>query len=213
MQIPGDHMRSRKLALPFVSFLALAALPAHSQEADAPTPSRSTEAYQSWTVESTNLAVAAEPAEKPAEAAEAKPADAKKPADAAADAGETKRICEAAQVFTNRKTGNEIARLVFALDPKGTGGLVAGMRTVVDVSFEKGPALVDGDAEISTGKVTRCNGTYCFALFDIDDAKIEQFLKTSKPGVQYPIASGQMLRINMSTAGLSDALAALKTKK
>jgi invasion protein IalB len=203
-------MRSRTLALQFVSVLALSALPAQAQEADAPTPSRSTEAYQSWTVECTNLAVAAETAEKPAEGAEAKPADAKKPADAAA---ETKRVCEAAQVFTNRKTGNEIARLVFALDPKGAGGLVAGMRTVVDVSFEKAPALVDGDVEISTGKLTRCNGTYCFALFDIDDAKIEQFLKTSNPGVQYPIASGQMLRINMSTAGLSDALAALKTKK
>jgi invasion protein IalB len=205
-------MRSRKLALQFVSILALSALPAQAQEADAPTPSRSTEAYQSWTVECTNLAVAAETAQKPAEGAEAKPADAKKPADAPA-AAETKRVCEAAQVFTNRKTGNEIARLVFALDPNGSGGLVAGMRTVVDVSFEKAPALVDGDVEISTGKLTRCSGTHCFALFDIDDAKIEQFLKTSKPGVQYPIASGQMLRINMSTAGLSDALAALKKKK
>jgi invasion protein IalB len=206
-------MRSRKLVLPFLGFVAFSAFPALAQEADAPTPSRSTESYQSWTVECTNLAVSAEAVEKPAEAADAKPADAKKPADAPAAVAETKRVCEAAQVFTNRKTGNEIARLVFALDPKGGGGLVAGMRSVVDVSFEKGPALVDGDTEIATGKLTRCNGSYCFAMFEIDDAKIEQFLKTSKPGVQYPIATGQMLRINMSTAGLSDALAALKTKK
>ncbi len=207
-------MRSRNNVLQLAVIGALCACPALAQEAEAPTPSRSTESYQAWTVECTSV-VSAPQQKAPEAAAGEKPADAKpkdtaKPAEAA---GETKRVCEAAQVFTNRNTGNEIARFVFALDPKGGEALVAGMRTVVDVSMEKTAAIVDGEAEIATGKVVRCNGNFCFTLFEIDDAKVQQFLKTEKPGVQYPIASGQMLRIAMSTAGLSDALAALKNKK
>jgi invasion protein IalB len=210
-------MRSRTNALQLATLAALAAMPAFAQEAEAPTPSRSTESYQAWTVECTSVAAAPVEPAADAKAAEGAEGAAKaKPAEAAGEAkpaaGETKRICEAAQVFTNRKTGNEIARFVFALDPKGSGALVAGMRTIVDVSMEKSAAIVDGETEIATGKIVRCTGNYCFAMFEIDDKKVEQFLKTAQPGVQYPIATGQMLRISMSTAGLADALAALKKK-
>ncbi len=211
-------MRSRKHVLQLAAIAVLSASPALAQEAEAPTPSRSTESYQAWTVECTSVAAAPEQkadaaaaGEKPADA---KPADAKAADAKAADAAaETKRVCEAAQIFTNRNTGNEIARFVFALDAKDTAKFVAGMRTVVDVSTDKNAAIVDGETEIATGKVVRCSGNFCYTLFEIDDAKVEQFLKTEKPGVQYPIASGQMLRIAMSTAGLADALASLKNKK
>ncbi|MCU0790413.1 MAG: invasion associated locus B family protein [Nitratireductor sp.] len=200
-------MRSRITALHFLAFAAIAS-PALAQETEAPTPSRSTEAYEAWTVECTNVTQA--PAAKPAEgAAKNKPAEGAATPEPAA----TKRICEAAQVFTNRKTGNEIARFVFALDPEGSGATLAGMRTMVDVSMDKAAAIVDGETEIAAGKIMRCSGNYCFVKFEIDQKKIDQFLKAAKPGVQYPIASGQMLRIEMSAAGLANALAALKNKK
>lgn len=200
-------MRSVRSALQIALLAAVTASPAFAQETEAPAPSRSTESYESWTLECTSVSVA------PPAAADAKPADTKKDEEQPAVAGEVKRVCEAAQVFTNRKTGNEIARMVFALDPKGTGGLVAGMRTLVDVSFEKKPALVDGETELASGSITRCNNGFCYVLFSIDDKKVEQFAQTKAPAVQFPIASGQMLRMNMSTAGLNNALTALKAKK
>lgn len=199
-------MRSFRSFAQIAIFAAMTATPALAQDTEAPTPSRSTESYESWTLECTSVAVAPP-------APEAKAADAKKVEEQPVAAGEVKRVCEAAQVFTNRKTGNEIARMVFALDPKGSGSLVAGMRTVVDVSFEKKPALVDGETELAGGSFTRCSNGFCYALFVVDEKQVEQFAQTKAPAVQFPIASGQLLRMNMSTAGLKNALAALKAKK
>lgn len=188
----------RIINLAAASVFALGASLAHAQS-DAPKPSRSSESYKSWVVECTN---AAPPA-----------ADAKDAKDAKKAEPPAKSACEAAQIFRNRKTGNEIARVVFALDPKGSGEVVAGLRTVSDVSFERSPGLADGDVVIIGGKFTRCAGGACYGLLEVDSKKLSRLISAAAPEFRFPIASGQLLRIKLEMAGLEDALAVLKARQ
>ncbi len=161
---------------------------------DTPVPNRLTEAYGSWTVECTNVKVPA----KTDDGSEGEP--------------ESRLICEAGQTFTNQKTGNEVAKLVFAVDADDSEKLIVAARIIVDASFEKTPSLVDGEEEIATGKFTRCSGSFCFMQFDVDNDKVDQLTAAESPGLQYPIANGRVIRINIAADGLVDALAALKSK-
>lgn len=189
----------RLINLAAVAGLALGSSLAHAQSGG-PTPSRSSESYKSWVVECTNAAPP--PAEEKTVTKDAK----KAPIPA-------KSTCEAAQIFRNRKTGSEIARVVFAIDPKGGGHIVAGLRTVADVSFERNPGLTDGDVVIVNGKFTRCVGGACFGLLEIDEKKLARLISAAAPEFRFPIASGQQLRIKLEIAGLEDALAVLKARQ
>jgi len=168
-----------------------------------PTPSKSIESFQAWTVECNNIQVQAK----------APGADAATSGETGSDEKKFRRICEAIQTYTNQKTGNEVARLAFAVDDKDKGNLVGGLRTLVDVSFDSSPAVMVGEEELFKGKFSRCAGIYCFVLFEkVTDKNIAVLEKAEKAVVQYPIARGRMLRINISTKGLSDSLKALKAK-
>jgi len=165
-----------------------------------PTPSKSIESFEAWTVECNNIQVQAA-------------ADASTSGETASDGKNYRRICEAIQTYTNQKTGNEVARLAFAVDDKEKDNLVGGLRTLVDVSFDSSPAVMVGEDELFKGKFSRCAGIYCFVLFEKVTAKnIALLEKAEKAVVQYPIARGRILRINISTKGLSDSLKALKAK-
>ncbi len=171
---------------------------AMAQEATAPQPTTSTESYDAWSIECTAVRV-------PAVAADA----AKK---IVAVPESTARICEVAQVYKNQKTGNEVARVAFAYDPKNKGKLVGGLRTLVDVSFDKPAQLLDGSKELTKGNFRRCISTNCFAILDITPEKLAVIGKSSALALQFPISDGKLLRIKMSSKGLNNAMSALKAR-
>lgn len=173
--------------------LGLGFTPAFAQEN--PTPSRSIESYQAWTVECSNIAIPPK-------------------ADAKEDDPKFRKVCEVIQTYTNQKTGNEVARMAFAYtgEDKKKRKLVGGLRTLVDVSFEKKPEITIDGKVVFEGKLTRCQGIYCFGQFDLDKKKLEDFKKAEKAAVQYPVSNGRVIRINISTNGLADALTALEAK-
>lgn len=159
-----------------------------------PTPSRSIESYQAWTVECSNIAI---PQKE----------------DAEEDAPKFRKLCEVIQTYTNQKTGNEVARMAFAFTGEGDEKkLIGGLRTLVDVSFEKQPEITVGGEVVFEGKLTRCAGIYCFGQFELETEKLDNFKTASDAAVQYPVSNGRVIRINISTNGLSDALTALESK-
>jgi len=97
-------------------------------------------------------------------------------------------------------------------EDKKSRKLVGGLRTLVDVSFEKKPSITINDKVAFEGKLTRCAGIYCFGQFDLEKKKLESLKKAEKAAVQYPVSNGRVIRINISTKGLSDALTALEAK-
>ena len=172
------------------------------QAQESPTPGRSTEAFQDWSVECSKVQEAAK-----AEGGE------QQTDDAAAKKPEEKRICEAVQVYRNNKTGNEIARVAFAY-AKGEGdkeeALKAGLRVIVDVSFKNQPKLVDGETTLMEGAFTRCAATYCFAEFTIGKDGTKPLEDAQKAALQFPISSGRVISIGVSPKGLADALKVLE---
>lgn len=174
---------------------------------EGPTPNRSVESFKAWTVECTRIA-------KPSkEAKSAKKTDAKKPEILKPTKEEFTQVCEAVQTYTNKKTGNEVARLAFGYDgDKKTGKLVAGIRTLVDVSFEKAPSILVEKDVLFAGKFTRCARIYCFGRFEIDSKKLVKLQDSKKAAFQYSVSNGRTIQINISSSGLKDALASLKTK-
>jgi len=178
-----------------VSALALGAFIAPVLAQENPTPSRSIESYQSWTVECSNIAI------PPKE-------------DAKEDDPKFRKLCEVIQTYTNQKTGNEVARMAFAYtgEDKKKRKLVGGLRTLVDVSFEKRPEITVDGKVVFEGKLSRCAGIYCFGQFELDKKKMDSFKTAEKAAVQYPVSNGRVIRINISTNGLADALTALETK-
>ena len=181
-------------------FSALSAAAALAQEN--PTPGRSTEAFQDWSVECTKVQEQAN-----AEGSE------QKTDDAAAKAPEEKRVCEAVQVFRNNKTRNEIARIAFAYakgeDDKAVE-LKAGLRVIVDVSFKSQPKLADGETTLMEGSFTRCAGNYCYAEFTIGKNGTKPLVEAKKASLQFPISSGRVISIGVSPKGLGDALKVLE---
>lgn len=167
-----------------------------------PTPGRSTEAFQDWSVECTKVPAAAKAEEGEQETG-----------DAAAKKPEDTRICEAVQVYRNNKTRNEIARLAFAY-AKGKDDkeakLKAGLRVIVDVSFKSQPKLADGDTALMEGKFSRCAGKYCYAEFTIGKDGTKALEEAKKAALQFPISSGRVISINVSPKGLADALKVLE---
>lgn len=191
------------------AFVIAAGPGAATAQTAAPTPSRSTESFQDWAVECTSVqqAKAGEEAKagEPAKAGE----EAKAPEAAKL---ETVRLCEAVQTYRNNKTGNEVARLAFAYDAKDGNKLLAGMRLMVDVSFEKAPEIVDGDAAIMTGKVVRCAGQYCYAEFTVAKDSVDKLKAAKSAAVRYPISNGRTISIGLSSKGLADALKTLESR-
>jgi invasion protein IalB len=191
------HFNSLRLAFMAATFVAGFSA-AWAQDAATPQPTTSTESYDAWSIECTAVrvpAVAADAAKKVAAAPET-----------------TARICEVAQVYKNQKTGNEVARVAFAYDPKNKGKLVGGIRTLVDVSFDKPTQLLDGNKELAKGNFRRCVGTNCFAILDVADDKLALIAKASALSLQFPISDGKLLRIKMSPVGLNNAMRALKAR-
>lgn len=183
---------------------------------EAAKPSRSVETFASWDVECTSVKVrqaAAKPAKdakkKDAKKKDAKKKDAKK---AAKTVIKTRVICEAVQPYRNRKTNNEVARLAVAVDPKDKGQFVAVLRTITDVSFKAEPAIVNDGKTLIKGAFRSCYKKYCYIRFPLTKKNKDVMVKAKKLAVQYPVSGGEIIRINMSSNGLKDALASLKSK-
>lgn len=175
---------------------------------EGPTPNRSVESFGAWTVECTRVAKPVASKAKVTTKKDAKKTDILKPVKE-----EFTKICEAVQTYTNKKTGNEVARLAFGYDGgKTKGKLVAGIRSLVDVSFEKKPAIVVEKDVLFEGMFTRCARIYCYGRFDLDAKKLQKLQDAKKAAFRYPVSNGREIQINISSAGLKDALASLKTK-
>lgn len=181
-----------------------------AQELSAPTPGNLIESYQAWRVECNTIkvpVVVPKKAEREAETEQVVTEEVAQP--------ETRQICNAYQNYTNNKTGNEIARFIFSYtaDKKGKKNLIAGIRTLVDISFETKPKVVVGEVDLVEGQFIRCSGNYCFTRFDMKNEAVKKLQDAKAATFQYPLSSGRTIRVNMSTAGLSDALASLKSKQ
>lgn len=166
-------------------------------------PSSVVESYDNWTLACDNLEVPAKMKD-----------DAKKE-EGADNKTETKTLCEVYQTYTNPKSKKEIARFFFAyLAEEGKEAkLRSGIRTLVDVSFDKKPIVSDGDKTLFEGKVARCAGNYCYLEFDIDDAKMKLMKDAAKPQFAYPLSNERMIRIGMSAKGLDGAIKSLQEKQ
>jgi invasion protein IalB len=170
---------------------------------ETPTPGFSTETFKTWRVQCSTVA-----SSKPGEAK-----DGAESKDAAAP--ESKRVCEAVQIFSDKKNNNEIARIAFAYtktkDAKEET-LTAWLRVPVNVSFEKQPKILNGEETLLEGKFANCAGKYCYGEFVIGKDGTAPLEKAENPILQFPIASGSQIQFKASSAGLSDALAVLKSR-
>ncbi len=222
---------TRYIALRFLGVLALGLLATSALAEDAMKPSSSTETYEAWNLACTATQEQAAPApDKKDDAAKAANADApKKDAngasgkkDAAADPTKkdaaaaqphppTNQLCEVSQLYSNKKTSNEVARISFFYDPQKKDQIIAVLRVLVDASFEKPVQILDGETELLKGTFRRCIGNFCYALFEDANGNLDKISAAANLNLQFPIGSGQELRIPMSPKGLSAALAALKT--
>ncbi|MEM7067697.1 MAG: invasion associated locus B family protein [Pseudomonadota bacterium] len=154
-----------------------------------PTPSRSVESFQSWTLECNNIKVQSEGGEE-----------------------SYRRICEVIQPYINQQARSEVARLVFGFDEKEPEKLVGAIRTIVNVSFESGPSILEGDTTRFIGKFNRCAGTFCYAIFDINAEGFAEFQASKNSRLQYALANGSLLTIPVNKAGLADAMKALRSR-
>ena len=182
----------------FVATLMTSFLVAPVVAQETPTPSNLVESYESWRMECNNIAV---PAKKAAEG-EAK----------AEDAPKFRRLCTAYQTYNNRKTGNEIVRFIFTYEGEDKPKLIAGLRTLVDVSFAGAPVISADEKELVKGKFNRCAGNFCFLQYDITDKTVDAMKKAKALTFQYPLSNGRIMRLNMAKNGMADALAALSSK-
>ena len=199
----------------FLATLALTvALPMSAAVAQtAPQPSRSVETFATWDVECTAVKVRVnKEAGKKKDAKKKKDDKKKKDAKAEEATVETRTICEAVQPYRNRKTNNEVARMAVGLNSKKKGEIVAVLRTLTNMSFSKTPAIVDADKELVKGEFRSCFNKYCYINFAIGKKTFDAILKAKKLGVQYPVSSGEMIRMGMSANGLSDAVTSLRSK-
>ena len=166
-----------------------------------PTPTSLVESYKSWQVD---CDLVAKPEKKE---------ETKENSENAADKSE--QFCTAHQAYSTRSKNNEraeVARFLFyyfAEKDEEKKSLVSGVRTTVNVSFEKEPELFVGEEALVKGKFRRCRGTFCFISFEIDDKKRKTLTEAKEAYFVYPLSNGQNFRITMSLEGLSDALAAL----
>jgi len=179
-------------ALLLAGALCGASAPGWAQETATPTPSRSSESFADWNVDCT---LATAPAQDGEEGTQSAP----------------RRVCEAVQVYSSSNTGAEIARLAFGYGGE-EDGLVMAMRMVADVSFDSAPALVSGDQTLLEGRVTRCAGGFCFVQFEDAEDVAGLLLDIENPAVRYPVASGQLLAISVSSDGLTEALDTLAAR-
>ncbi len=173
--------------------IAVSAAPARAQET--PTPRQSTESFGDWSVECTSL----QPA--PAETIKG---------DKPSAAG--KRVCEVVQTYRNTNTNTEIARLAFGYGTMAASDetkLLAGMRVLVDISFGQPPVVFIGEEAAFQGTMQRCLGSFCYATFEMGDGGTTPLEKASSASLRFPVASGQLISINISTNGLTDALKVL----
>ena len=209
-------MKLRKnstLKLVGLSALIFTATSVAAQEA--PKPSKTVESIQTWTVECNSIVVRARKSSKKEDSKKVAAGKKKTTADKqSSDKKKFRQISEAIQTYTNRKTGNEIARLAFAVNKKKKSTFVAGLRTIVDVSFSRKPSIVVDGKELLSGRFSRCAARHCYVLFsDVTERKLAKLASSKAVALQYPISRGQMLRIKISTKGLSDSLKALKAKQ
>jgi invasion protein IalB len=192
-QDKGEEMAVRNLtalgAAVCIGTMAATALPATAQDAS-PTPSRSSESFGDWSVDCT-LAVT--------------PAQDDGPQDA------PRRVCEAVQVYSSTNNRAEIARLAFGRNADD-GTIVVAMRFIADVSFGSAPELADGTSALLAGRITRCTGGFCFAQFEGGEDVAQLLLGAENPAIRYPVSSGQVLAIGVSTDGLTEALETLEAR-
>ena len=125
----------------------------------------------------------------------------------------SKRICEVSQIYSNKKTGNEVARISFFYDPQKKDHLMAAVRTLVDASFEKPVQVLDGEKELIKGAYKRCVGNYCYAEIETPAAQLANMGSSENLSLLFPISNGQLLRIPMASKGLTAALDALKSHR
>lgn len=184
----------------------------HAQEATVQ-PSSVVESYDNWTLACDRVEVAVPKAEEGKKKEDGKK-DEKKD-DKAAKNTETKTVCDVYQSFSNPRSKKEVGRFYFAyVTEEGKAPeLRAGMRILVDVSFDKKPIVTDGDNTILEGKISRCAGNFCYIEFEIDEAKTKLLEQAEKPRFAYPLSSERMIRVDMSSKGLEGALKSLKEKQ
>lgn len=174
--------------LSLVALAAGLALPVAAEEAAAPVPAQSVESFESWTVECATVTP---------------------------EGGKTERMCEAAQTYKNQKSGNEVARVAFALaaDAEGEAKTMRlALRNLVDMSFAAKPEILLGDAAFLTGEVQRCLGNACYTTFAITDEEIGKMEAAGDLKLRFPISNGSLFQIGMSSKGLKDALAVLRAR-
>lgn len=166
--------------------LALAA-PLAAEEA-APVPAQSVESFDSWTVECATVTP---------------------------EGGKSERMCEAAQTYKNQQSGNEVARVVFALaaDKEGEAKtLRLALRNLVDVSFVSPPVILLDDADFLTGEMKRCLGNACYTVFAVTEEQVGKMEAAENLKLRFPISNGSLFQIAMSSKGLKDALAVLQSR-
>ncbi|MCT4656495.1 MAG: invasion associated locus B family protein [Cohaesibacter sp.] len=170
----------------------------------APVPTSSVETYGAWKLQCSHIA------QKVKEKEGDKKAGKKAAKKVAKDTVRT--VCEVVQPYSNRKTGNEIARLVFAKNTDGKKGVRAILRTLVDLSFKNQPVLMDDKAELAKGEFQNCAGQFCYITFTIDKEARKKIAAAKALNFQFPLARGNNIKIQAEEAGLSDALNALESK-
>lgn len=121
-----------------------------------------------------------------------------------------RKACQVTQTFKNKKTGNEFARLAFAPDPKRKNGMVIGLRTPVDVSFDVPVRVSITEKKFVDGHFKRCVKEHCFAFLFPKPSDLKTLNNAKNATLQFPISDGRSIRFPMSTNGLESAIDALK---
>jgi len=195
-----SHLNRAALSLAAV----LLAGPAFAQDATN-MPSTTMETYNDW-----NLACAQVPTAPPPAA----PADPAKKDATPTPPPASKTLCEVSQIYNNKNAGGgEVARMSFFMNPNNKGQVDAGLRVLVDVSFEKPTRVLDADKELLSGPFKRCAGKYCYAVFENVGDKLQALQGAAAMAFEYPVSSGQVIKVPMSPRGLDKALDALKAKQ
>lgn len=175
-------------------------------------PTVVTEQYGSWKLECRTAARPIPvPKPRPEEGLDVAPS---KGSSDKSDNDEDKKFtpsCSIVQIFSNKRTNNEIARLAFAYGDKEKKQLFLDMRSFVYVSFDIKPAILFDKQEIE-GAFKRCLTNFCFASFDLKKDSIEKFQNSKEALLRYPLGNGKAALIKVDPIGLVDALAALKAR-
>ena len=172
-------MKSIKTIIAFsfaATVLSAPAVQAQTQEQDVvPVPTSIVENYGDWRLQCFNIAkkAPAEPKDGEAKKEDPKKKGSKKKEDNKGEKAAAKpafdTICEVVQSYRNSKSNKLVARLIFtkSKDEKDKGHRAL-LETLVDLSFEKKPAFVDGSDELLSGEFATCRNQACYMTFDLN---------------------------------------------